>query len=194
MEIYDISRELFSAKVYPGDPIPLHEKVLSLEDGDLCNLSRIEMGSHNSTHLDAPSHFVRNGRSVENVELHKCIGKCQVISRQGYVSVEDVVQIMDSGCRKLLIKGEIELGVDTARAIAESGMDLLGVEGFTVGNPATSATIHRLLLEKEVVIVEALNLREIQDGEYFFFTAPLKLAGLDGSPCRAILISGDMAE
>ena len=191
MKIFDISRELFSARVYPGDPIPMHENVLSLEGGAPCNLSRIEMGSHSSTHLDAPSHFVQDGRSVENVELQKCIGKCRVVSWQGYVSAEDVIQIVDSDCKKLLIRGEIELGVDAARAIAESGMELLGVEGFTVGTTETSATVHKLLLEKEVVIVEALNLQEVQDGAYFLFAAPLKLAGLDGSPCRAVLVLED---
>lgn len=194
MEIYDISRELFSAKVYPGDPIPMHEKVLSLENGAICNLSRIEMGSHSSTHLDAPLHFVPNGKSVEKIDLEKCVGKCRVVSQQGFVEAEDLVPLLGSGCRKLLIRGDIELGVDAAREIAASGVELLGVEGFTVGNPETSGMIHRILLEKEVVIVEALNLQEIQDGMYFLCAVPLKLAGLDGSPCRAILVSNDLTE
>ncbi len=194
MKIYDISRELFSARVYPGDPVPKKEKVLSLEGGASCSLSRIEMGSHSSTHLDAPCHFIPNGRSVDEVELQKCIGKCRVVSKQGCITAEDVREMIDTGCTKLLIKGEIELGVDAARVIAGSGVALLGVEGFTVGTPETSGDVHRLLLEKEVVIVEALDLREVPDGEYFLFAAPLKLAGLDGSPCRAVLVSGEEAE
>lgn len=189
MKIFDISRELFSARVYPGDPVPVYERILSLEEGALCNLSRIETGSHSSTHLDAPSHFIQNGRTIDEVELRKCIGKCQVVSRQGRITAEDIKRLVETGCIRLLIKGEIELGIDAARAIAESGMELLGVEGFTVGTPETSAVVHRLLLDKEVVIVEALDLRSVEDGEYFLFAAPLKLAGLDGSPCRAVLIA-----
>ena len=194
MQIYDISRELFSAKVYPGDPIPAYERVLSLENGAVCNLSRIEMGSHSSTHLDAPLHFVPNGKSVEKIDLEKCVGECRVVSLQGSVEAGNLMPLLDSGCRKLLIRGEIELGVDAARAIAASGVELLGVEGFTVGNPETSEAIHRILLEKEVVIMEALSLQEIQDGVYFLCALPLKLADLDGSPCRAILISNNLTE
>lgn len=189
MKIYDISREVFSAAVYPGDPIPNQENILAIKDGACCNLSRLELGSHSATHLDAPLHFIPNGKGVEEIDLQKCIGKCKVISRQGYVGEKDIEEVISDGCKKLLIKGEIEIGLGAARSIAEHELELLGVEGTTVGTTDTSQEIHRVLLNKEVVIVEALNLQKVPDGDYLLFAAPLKLAGVDGSPCRAVLIS-----
>lgn len=190
MTIYDISRELFSADVYPGDPVPRREQVLAIEQGAPCSLSRLEMGSHSATHMDAPAHFVADGKGADQIALEQCVGECKVVTFQGQVGACQLQESLKDGCKRLLIKGDIELLEDGAQTLADAGVQLLGVEGFTVGTPATSPQIHRLLLEKEVVIVEALDLREIMDGEYFLFAVPLKMAGVDGSPCRAILVSG----
>lgn len=189
MTIYDISRELFSANVYPGDPAPRREQVLAIGQGAPCNLSKLEMGSHSATHMDAPAHFVADGKGADQIALEQCVGECRVVTLKGQIGAGQLEKVLGRGCKRLLIKGEIELLVDGARALVDGGVQLLGVEGFTVGTPATSPQIHRTLLEREIVIVEALDLSEVLDGEYFLFAVPLKMSGVDGSPCRAILVS-----
>lgn len=78
VKIYDITRELFSASVYPEDPIPNMEIILSLakQPPDKCQLSRIQLGSHTGTHLDAPRHFFKEGNDVSEIPLEKCVGEC----------------------------------------------------------------------------------------------------------------------
>ena len=80
--IFDISQEIFSSDVYPGDTIPNKKEILSLKKSnpDKCNLTEFVLGSHTGTHLDAPCHFVADGKDIEHVELDKCIGKCLVVA------------------------------------------------------------------------------------------------------------------
>lgn len=190
MQIYDISREVFQSKVYPGDPKPEYERVKEMSKGDACNLSMVRACSHNATHVDAPFHFYHNGKTIEELELQKCVGKCAVIQRSGKITEDDIKTVLeDTVLRKILIKGEIEITVKAAQAMAEQNIELLGVEGFTVGTEDTSGAVHRVLLGKEIVIVESLNLTEVSPGIYFLFAAPVKYGNLDGAPCRALLIS-----
>ena len=76
MRIYDISQEVFSCKVFPGDPAPGGERILSIEQGDACNLTQFRMCAHNGTHVDAPYHFLQEGKTVEQLELSCFIGEC----------------------------------------------------------------------------------------------------------------------
>ena len=190
MKIYDISRELFSADVYPGDPIPYMENILSLEKQppDKCQLSRIQMGSHTGTHLDAPKHFIRNGSDASEISLDKCLGECMVVSCEGAVEKSQIDAWTENNITKILIAGTVRLTPDAVNYLVERGIDCIGVEMSTVAVGDDQAEVHRLLLEREVVILEGLSLSGIKNGKYFLCALPLKMAGADGSPVRAVLI------
>lgn len=177
--IIDITRELLTAPLYPGDPAPSVEPAASIAGGDNCNVSRIVMGSHTGTHMDAPLHFIPGGRDITEVPPEKYIGKCTVADWETFVYGG-----LPKGCERLLIKGEFEFMEETAGYAADIGLKLIGVEGTSVGGE----DVHKLLLGEEIVLLESIDLSDVEQGEYFLFCAPLKIAGCDGAPCRAFLI------
>lgn len=185
---YDISKELFSSPVYPGDPVPDKKPFKSIADGDSCNLTHLTMGSHSSTHLDAPKHFIPEGIGISEIPLYKTMGMCKLVEAQGVINGEQMNLWLSDGTKKLLIKGDILLTPKAASVMAEKSLDLIGVEGQTVGDDDTQHLIHRILLGAEVVILEGLNLTEPASGNYFLAAQPLKMDGLDGSPARPVLI------
>lgn len=193
MKIYDISKELFSAPVYPGDPAPSVETLLSKNKPypDSCQLSRLTMGSHSSTHLDAPRHFNKNGRDVSELDLYRCVGPCKVVQGKEKISAKQVEEFLHDGTKRLLIKGkETIISRECARAVVRCGLYCLGVEGMSVGYPDDEWGVHHELLSSNVVILESINLEKVKSGNYFLAAQPLKMSGLDGSPVRAILLDG----
>lgn len=188
MKYYDLSKELFSTPSYPGDPEPKKESFYSIDKGDVCNLTVITYGSHNGTHLDAPKHFCKGSGDVTEIPLEKCIGPCRVVCLSGRLTGEDIYSAVEGGVRRLLIKGEIVLTREAARAMADSGLWYLGVESQTVGDAECQADVHRILLGADIVIAEGLVMDGIAEDNYFLMSQPLKLGGLDGSPIRPVLI------
>ena len=189
MIIYDITKELFSTKVYPGDPVPSKKEWFSIEKGDSCNLTSLSLGSHSGTHLDAPRHFIANGKDVADISLEKCVGNCRVISYSGRFQSDFWNKDVIKKTKKLLIRGNVVLDQKAAENIVRCGIDLIGVEASTVGDAASQEQVHKVLLENEVVILENLQLNDIEDGEYFLVAQPLKMQGCDGSPVRAVLLA-----
>lgn len=186
--LYDIGKELFSTPSYPGDPVPDKKPFLSIENGDICNLTLMTLGSHNGTHLDAPMHFCRGKHGVDGIPLEKTMGDCKVAELSGKVTANAVKELLEDGTRKLLLKGEILLTPEAANVLAEKEIHLLGVESQTVGEGETQISIHQILLGAEIVILEGLVLDQVQPGNYFLAAQPLKLEGVDGSPVRPVLI------
>ncbi len=189
MKIYDISKEVFSSTVFPGDPVPGHQPVSELAKGDLCNLTALTLGSHSSTHMDAPCHFVAGGKTIDQVDLARCVGPCQVVEASGLLSREWAKSVLGTGVKRLLVKGEMQLSLEAAQELAESLL-LLGIEGMTVGDPQDPAPIHRALLEREVAVLESCDLSQVPTGEYFLTAQPLKYGGLDGAQVRPLLLEG----
>lgn len=191
MKIYDISKELFAASVYPGDPRPERRDFFSMEAGEACNVSVLTLGSHNGTHMDAPRHFVSGGRGVDRMDLEKCLGPCRVVRAQGPLDPWWVEEALAGGVRRLLIAGEIAITLEAARRMTELGLWFLGVEGMTVGPlGGDTGPIHRELLGHETAVLEACVLDGVPEGDYFLVCQPLKMAGLDGSPARPLLLKG----
>lgn len=191
MKIYDITQELFSGKVYPGDPVPSYERVLKIAEGDPCNLTGFSMGAHNATHMDAPFHFYDNGKTIEQLELDRCVGPCSVIELPEAFEEEAIIKILENCHKRLLIKGTQEITLELAKMFNRYGILLVGVESQSVGPAASPKPVHLELLGQEVVLLEGLVLKEIAAGNYFLSAAPLKLGGCDGAPCRAILLEFD---
>jgi len=188
MNVIDISRELFQSSVYPGDPKPGKIPFLSIEKGDICNLTILSMGSHTGTHLDAPSHFYKNGKSMEKLDLVKCVGECKVVCLTGKITNEVMTKALQDGTKRLLIKGNVEFTLEAAQVCSKMQTFLIGVESQTVGIEGTQVPIHRELLGNEIVILEGLVLDHVMEGQYILAAQPLKMEGLDGSPVRAVLM------
>ncbi|MDF2486355.1 MAG: cyclase family protein [Herbinix sp.] len=190
MKIYDITQELFSGMVYPGDFAPTYDRVSDMKKGDAYNLTNLSMGAHNATHVDAPFHFCEDGKTIENMELSRCIGPCSVIELQG-LSQDALRKTLVSCQKRLLIKGSTEITLEMAKLFNEYNMVLIGVETQSVGPEGEPMQVHQELLGMEVVLLEGIRLDEVIPGDYFLSAAPIKLGGCDGAPCRAILLEFD---
>ena len=195
MKIYDISQEVFSCQVYPGDPAPEKEMLNSMEKGDLYNLTAFRMCAHNGTHIDAPFHFIKDGKTVDAIDLEAVVGMAYVAEHQGIVSGDDAVKIMEKAkaqnaeaAKRILIKGAAEVSSEAAKVFAASGILLLGNESQTIGPEDEPMEVHQLLLVADVILLEGIRLSEVPEGCYFLNAAPLNLAGADGAPCRAVLM------
>ena len=199
MKIYDISQEVFACQVYPGDPAPAKTMLNSMENGDMYNLTAFSMCSHNGTHIDAPFHFIKDGKTVDAVCLKSVVGMAYVAEHNGILSRSDAEKIIEKAKRqnaeaskRILIKGDAEVSLEAAKAFAAAEILLLGNESQTIGPQDAPMAVHQTLLGANVILLEGIRLAEVSEGVYLLNAAPLNLSGADGSPCRAVLI--DIAE
>lgn len=198
MKIYDISQEVFGCRVYPGDPAPERKVLCSMEDGALYNLTAFQMCAHNGTHIDAPRHFIKDGKAVDALSLEPFVGMAYVAEHRGVVTEEDALKMLKKAktrnpesAKRILIKGEVEVSPEAARAFAAAHILLLGNEPQTVGPENAPMEVHLSLLSAGAVLLEGIRLEAVSEGTYFLNAAPLNLAEADGSPCRAILVQFD---
>ena len=195
MRIYDISQEVFRSKVFPGDPAPAMQAVMRIAEGGQCNLSAFSMCAHNGTHVDAPFHFYEQGKTIDKTDLERYVGIAYVAEHTGVVTANDAIAILqkaretDRRSRKrILIKGQAVVSLEAAKVFAEAGILLLGNESQTVGPEEDSRDVHLQLLGAEVTLLEGIRLGEVEEGVYFLNAAPINLGGVDGAPCRAVLV------
>ena len=190
MKIYDISQEVFSCAVYPGDPQPEKYTLYSTEAGDLYNLTSFAMCAHNGTHVDAPFHFLPDGKSVEQMDLKIFVGDCYVVRHEGDVSAADAdaILVKADGAQRILIAGKATVTAEAAEVFAAGQITLLGNEGQTVGPEDAPMQVHLILLRRGIALLEGIVLQAVPEGRYFLSAAPLNLGGADGAPCRAYLI------
>ena len=190
MKLYDISQEVFSCAVYPGDPVPEKQTLCSMAKGDICNLTAFSMCAHSGTHIDAPFHFLDEGKTVEQLDLSVFVGDCFLAHHRGDVTAADAENILrrSGGAERILIAGEATVTLEAARVFANGNLLLLGNESQSVGPVEAPMAVHLVLLGRGVALLEGLVLTNIPEGRYLLNAAPLNLAGADGAPCRAILI------
>ena len=191
--IIDISQEIFSAKVYPGDPTPAMERVKSMEEGEVYNLTCFSMCAHNGTHVDAPFHFLQEGKAIDKIPLDAFVGDCYVARHEGDVTAEDAAAILEKAKaveagERILIAGAATVTAEAAKVFAKAKIKLIGNESQTVGPEDAPMEVHKILLGEEIVLLEGLVLTDVCEGKYLLSAAPLKLDGADGAPCRAVLI------
>ncbi len=202
----DISVTLHSGMVHWPDNPPVHfSRMLDMDRGDVCNVSTLSMGSHTGTHMDAPLHFVRAGKSLDEMPLDATIGPARVIEIHDPESIkpdELRSQAIQRGERILFktqnsarcwntddfVEDFISISPEAARYLADLqiqtvGVDYLSVGGFKAGGPET----HQALLEAGIWIIEGLNLSQVSPGLYDLICLPIKVAHSDGAPARAIL-------
>ena len=194
MKLYDISQEVFSCAVYPGDPRPEKQTLCSTESGDLYNLSAFSMCAHNGTHIDTPFHFLKDGETVEQMGLEIFVGDCYVARHEGPVMAVDAQEILKKagGIRRIIIGGTLTVTEEAAQVFAAGDICLLGNEGQSVGPVDAPMAVHLILLKRGIALLEGIVLRDVPEGKYVLSAAPLNLAGAEGAPCRAYLM--DMEE
>ena len=191
--IIDISQEVFSCKVFPGDPAPASQRVLSIAQGDVCNLTSFSMCAHNGTHVDAPFHFLPDGNTIEKISLDAFVGDCYVARHEGNMTADDAADILDKAksagaSERILLAGKATVTAEAAQVFAQSKIKLIGNESQTVGPEDAPMEVHKILLGADVVLLEGIVLSDVAEGKYFLSAAPLNLAGCDGAPCRAVLV------
>ena len=201
MEIFDVSVPVRPGMVtYPGDPAVRLERVASIDRGDVCNLSRLDLGVHSGTHVDAPLHFSDGGPGADALPLDVLVGPARVldlteiegaeIGPGAFEGVELPERVLlktrnsELWARDEFVEEYVALGAEAARALVAAGVRLVGIDYLSVGDEAA----HHALLEAGVVAVEGLDLRGVEPGEYELVCAPLKLVGSDGAPARTFLI------
>lgn len=196
MKVYDISQEVFGCKVYPNDPMPEKIVLKSMQKGDAYNLTAFNMCAHNGTHIDAPFHFIKDGKTIDEICLEAFVGMAYVTEHHGLVTGNDATEIIEKAkkqnleaSKRILIKGEVEVSLEAAKVFASSDILLLGNEPQTVGPQNAPMAVHLTLLGANVVLLEGIRLGDVYEGVYFLNAVPLNLSGADGSPCRAVLIT-----
>ena len=193
MMIYDISQEVFSCAVYPGDPKPERQTLCATGNGDLYNLTAFSMCAHNGTHVDAPFHFFGDGKTMDRMDLRIFVGDCYVARHEGTVTGPDAEVILKKACSagRILIAGPAVVTEEAAQVFANSGICLLGNESQSVGPENAPMAVHKILLGRNIALLEGIVLTAVPEGRYFLSAAPLNLAGADGAPCRAYLLKTD---
>ncbi len=209
MTIYDISLTISSnLPTWPGDPRPELKLYESIDKGALYNATWISSSVHLGTHIDAPRHFINDGRTVEQAPLDVLTGPCYVVQLPDGVDAitADVLERTEItpemkrilfGTRNshLWVNGEINfeqdfVGIteDGAEWLVERGVQLVGIDYLSVAPYSDPVPPHIVFLKAGVVVVEGLNLSNVMRGFYDLYCLPLKIAGSDGAPARAILI------
>lgn len=208
MKIYDVTVPISEqTPVYEGDPHVEITVANAIERGDAANVSRLCCGIHTATHVDAPNHFIEGARRVHELELEKLIGTARVVEIDRSVLAITAAHLENlEGVERVLFKtrnsdfwNEPEKGFrkdftyiapDAAKVLADLGVKLVGIDYLSVEKfGAETFDTHITLLEKEIVIVEGLDLREVPAGDYELVCLPLKIIGGtgDGAPARTIL-------
>ena len=195
MKIYDISQEVFSCNVYPGDPRPERQVMLQIQEGSVCNLTAFRMCAHNGTHVDAPYHFLNDGKTIDQVDLKQGIGYAFVAQHEGEITAADAEAMLEKArylnseaAKRILVKGPAVMSEEAAAVFAGAGILLFGNESQTVGPENAPMKVHRKMLGAGMVLLEGIRLTDVEEGVYLLNAAPLNLGGADGAPCRAVLM------
>jgi arylformamidase len=204
--IYDVTVPLAPGlPVYPGDP-PFELETLQRAGGGAFGLSRMSLGTHTGTHVDAPAHFVPGGATVDALAPEILMGKTRVVEilARERIEREDLeAQDLRDDLRILLktrMSGQmtksryqedhVYVSADAAVYVAQAGLKLVGFDYLSIDrHGAADFPAHRALLEAGVVIVEGIDLSQVPPGEYDMTCLPLRVAGGDGAPARVILRS-----
>jgi arylformamidase len=209
VEIIDITT-LVSPKsvMWPGNGVPSREFVSHTDRGDASTVSRWDLSAHTGTHVDARMHFIPGGWTVESLDLSRCVGPCRVVDLthvEEHVGRADLEAAEVAGTVRLLLKTRnsdrnlldreeftedyVAISREAAEYLVEIGVETVGVDYLSV-EPFEDKEFntHHTLLGADVVIMEGLALAGVEPGEYVLACLPLKLAGSDGAPARAILM------
>jgi arylformamidase len=187
--------------VYPGDPGIAIELAKSIEGGDPANVSRLDLGAHTGTHVDAPRHFLPAGAAADELALELFVGPCVVAdmtAAAGPIGAADIAALdLPDGSERVLLRTRnstlwerdrfspdfVRLDGSGAQALIDRGVRVVGIDYLSIGD----RDAHLALLGRGVGVIEGLDLRAVTPGPYRLACLPLKIAGCDGAPARALL-------
>ncbi len=201
--ILDISLRITKDMIdFPGDKATEIDRTKNIKH-DGYNLSSVNMSLHAGTHIDAPSHFVENGKNIDEIAPGKFIGKVQIIkiNDQKEITRKELLNI-NIKCNKVLFKTRnstlykkdffdenyVYLTYKGAEYLLEKGIQLIGIDYLNIERPNShDFSVHKILLKNEVVIIESLNLSDVENGIYNLLAIPLKFKNCEASPIRALI-------
>jgi arylformamidase len=203
--LWDISPAIATGiPVWPGDSAYSVESTWQIADGCPVKVSKITMSSHTGAHCDAPSHYDADGKAIDEVDLQTYIGSCRVIDCIGLGQVEPqhIAAFLDGVPPRVLLRTyqsapQMRWDADfpsihpsTIELLAQHGVRLIGIDSPSL-DPQDSKSLdsHMAVKRHQMAILEGIVLDEVTAGDYELIALPLKLAGLDASPVRAILRS-----
>lgn len=194
MKIYDITRSIMSAPAYPGDDAPVFNKIRDIDAGDICNCTVLTANLHSGTHADAFSHYIQGGTTIDRMPLEHYCGKCRVLT----VPSDTLVKLSDiqgklAGSERLVLRtgGTSFLCEQAAEYIAACGIKAVVTDAVSIAPDDNEQSIHNILFEGNVALIENAILDGIEDGDYLLFAFPAKFDGADGAPVRAVLVAGE---
>ena len=204
MKYHDISLNLSPDTVrwVVAPPMEVHER-RRMSRGDDANATALTVSCHAGTHVDAPFHFLPDGAGIDAVPLERFVGPALVhaVDADRYITAEHVKEIPLDGATRVLFKTRnsqllkrrefepnfVAFSVEAARALVGRGVQLVGLDYLSVAHADEQVPVHRAFLDHGVVLLEGIDLSEIAPGRYELMCFPLRLRGLDGAPCRAVL-------
>jgi len=207
MAIFDISIGIDeSLPLWPGDPELRLQWAAKIEQGDLVNLTELSMSIHTGTHIDAPLHFLPQGKSIDSLNLDVFVGEAQVVAipqEVDLITVEILRKLPKINASRVLFKTRnsqfwgtrdfqrdyVALEASAAQWLVDQGVQLVGIDYLSIAPFNDPVPTHKILLSNNVVIIESLDLRSVEPGLYTLICLPLKLMGREAAPARAILIS-----
>ena len=208
MRTYDITLTITPDMiVWPGDPQVDMQRLSSISAGDNANVTQISMSCHTGTHVDAPDHFMNNGKTIESLTLDLLLGRAYVLHLPNVNLITASVLIdadIPPRTRRLLFKTRnsdfwasgnkefqtdfVALSVDAAEWLVDRNVKVVGIDYLSIAPFKQGKPVHTILLEAGVVVIEGLDLSKVSQGRYTLTCLPLKLGGAEGAPSRAILV------
>jgi arylformamidase len=204
MKTYDISLSLSESTTrwVTAQPFELIQRK-RMSKGDANNSSSMHTSVHAGTHLDAPFHFVPDGATIESLPLDAFMGPARVcaVESDRQITAADISRLNLAGETRVLFKTRnssllrkpdydptfVAFSVDGANALAQSGVRLIGLDYLSVAHADEQVPVHRAFLDRDVVLLEGIDLSDVPPGRYELICLPIKIAGSDGAPCRAVL-------
>jgi arylformamidase len=207
--ILDITLTISSIMpTWPSDPCVVLERMSKIEDGANANVSRMVMGVHTGTHVDAPIHFLPGTTGVDVLPLDILIGPVQVIHLSDAVDSINAEVIrragLKPGTQRVLFrtrnsdywannenqfqKGFVAIPLDGAQCLVELGVRLVGIDYLSISPYKNSRPTHETLLKANMIVLEGVDLSQVPEGIYQLICLPLKLSGCDGAPARVVLL------
>ncbi|MCQ8893326.1 MAG: cyclase family protein [Methanolinea sp.] len=195
MAWHDVTRPLGEGTpVYPGDIVPSFRQ----EDRGRYRISEIHLSTHSGTHIDAPSHYIAGGAAVHEIPPRVLVGEVTVLPVPGRKTEIGPWDLGGARAERLLFKtwysGEKTfredypgLSLACAEALVQAGTRCVGIDSPSIEPYSGDGAVHRALLSRNTAVIEFLDLSGIAPGIYWMVALPLRLEGLDGSPCRVLL-------
>jgi arylformamidase len=191
---------------WPGSPGVRIQRLQSMKEGADANVSRLDIDIHSGTHIDAPLHFIKDGKTTAEIPLERLVGPCQVVHLPGipHITADDLARAgIHKDTTRLLLKTDnsrfwenphhtfqpdfCALKPDAAQWVVDQGIELVGIDYHSIQLYHDPIDTHVILLQAETIILEGLDLRVVTPGQYRLICLPLKIEGVEGASARAIL-------